>query len=89
MNTIDGIEQAIKQYILSEFLAGEDPAQLTDSTPLVSTGILDSIALLKLVLHLEQSFSISLEPDEADADHLNTIGQVAELVRSKLSRVSQ
>jgi acyl carrier protein len=77
------IEQSVKNYILSEFLPGEDPAQLTGSTPLITAGILDSIATLKLVSFLEETFSISLEPHEADAEHLDTIERIASLVRAK------
>jgi len=36
-------------YILKEFLPGEDPNELTDATPLVTGGILDSLATLKLI----------------------------------------
>ncbi len=77
------IEQSIKKYILDEFLPGEDAAQLTDTTPLMTTGILDSIATLKLMDFLEKNFSISLAAHEADAEHLDTIERIARLVRSK------
>jgi acyl carrier protein len=78
------IEQSIRTFILSEFLPDEDPAQLTDSTPLVTTGILDSVATLKLILFLEEKFSVTIEPHEADAEHLDTIELIAGLVRSKI-----
>jgi acyl carrier protein len=48
------IEQTIKSFILSEFLSDDDPANLTYATPLISGGILDSLATLKLVAFLEQ-----------------------------------
>ena len=78
------IRNTVKQYILEEFLPGESPEQLTDSTPLVSGGILDSIATLKLVAFLEEQFKIELAPHETDTDHLNTIADIAALVQSKL-----
>jgi acyl carrier protein len=79
----DNIKQILKSYILNEFLPGEDPAQLTDSTALVTTGILDSIATLKLVAFLEQEFSIGIQAHETDPEHMNTIEQIAKLVQSK------
>ena len=78
-----GIEQTIRDYILREFLPGEDPSQLTDETPLITSGIIDSIRTLKLVSFLEETFSITLEAHETDADHLNTVALVTELVQSK------
>jgi acyl carrier protein len=83
MANSDNIEATVKSYILSEFLPGEDPAQLTDTTPLITVGILDSIATLKLVGFLEQQFSISIDAHEADPEHLDTIELIAKLVRSK------
>ena len=80
------IEGSIKDFILAEFLPGEDPAALTDSTPLITAGILDSIATLKVVAFLEERFKISLEAHEADVDHMNTAADMARLVRSKLAK---
>lgn len=78
------IESTVRRYILDEFLPGEDPAALTDTTPLLTGGILDSIATLKLVAFLEQEFKIELAPHETDADHLDTIKHISALVQSKL-----
>ncbi|MEX0612843.1 MAG: acyl carrier protein [Pirellulales bacterium] len=77
------IESTVKDYILREFLPGEDPAELQDDTPLITGGILDSIATLKLVSFLEEQFGISIAAHEADVDHLNTIGDIARLVQEK------
>lgn len=77
------IEQKIKDYILNEFLPGEDPALLTDSVQLVRGGILDSIATLKLAGFLEEEFHIKLEAHEMSVDYLNTLPQIVQLVTSK------
>jgi len=77
------VEQQIKAYILEEFLAGEDPEQLTNTTPLITAGLLDSIATLQLVEFLETEFSITVAPNEADAEHLDTIERIAQLVATK------
>jgi acyl carrier protein len=77
------IKATVKTFILTEFLPGEDPTALTDTTPLMTTGILDSIAVLKLVTFLEKDFGITIEPHEAVVDNLNTISEMARLVMSK------
>ena len=79
----ESIKQAIKEFILSSFLPGEDPAALTDELPLISHGILDSIATLKLIMFLEDNFGISLESHEADKDHLDSLNRITALVASK------
>jgi acyl carrier protein len=81
--TMQEIRQAIKAYILKEFLPGENPAELTDTTPLISGGILDSLATIKLVFFLEQHFQITIEAHETMIDYLDTIADIAQLVQSK------
>ena len=77
------IKATLKTYILNEFLPGEDPAALTDTTALVTTGILDSLAVLKVMTFLEERFGISIKPREAVVDNLNTIPDIVRLVTSK------
>ncbi|MAF64641.1 MAG: acyl carrier protein [Planctomycetes bacterium] len=78
------VQASVKQFILSEFLPGEDAGELETTTPLVSAGILDSIATLKLVTFLEEQFSVQIDAHEADVDHLNTVEDISNLVLSKL-----
>jgi acyl carrier protein len=74
---------AVRDFILREFLPGEDPQKLTATTPLMSSGILDSIATLKLVMFIEQAFNVTIEPHESDQEHLNTLEAICGLVESK------
>jgi acyl carrier protein len=82
MNPLD-IKTTVKTFILNEYLPGEDPAALTDTTPLVTTGILDSIAVLKVVTFLENQFGITIQPHEAVVENLNTLSDIARLVMLK------
>ena len=77
-------KQAVKEYILSEFLQGVTPEEITDATPLITGGILDSIATLQLVTFLEERYGIRIEAYEADVEHLNTIVDIAKLIQSKM-----
>jgi acyl carrier protein len=78
-----GIHDTVKTFILDQFLPGEDPNELTDDTPLMTTGILDSLATLKLVTFLEEKFDIAVEAHEADAENLNTLELITDLVARK------
>lgn len=69
---------------MAEFLPGEDPAELTDTTPLISGGILDSIATLKLVMYAEEKYGVGFEPHEVDKENLDTLELITALLRSKL-----
>lgn len=77
------ISEPIRQFILQEFLPGERPEALKLETPLVTGGILDSIATLKLISFLEERFDIRLDAHEAGVDYMDTIASIASLVASK------
>ena len=81
----DSIESVVRSYILDQFLPGEDPAEMTGQTPLITGGILDSISTLKLVTFLEDRFGVILEAHEAGVDHLDTVDRIVELIESKLA----
>lgn len=78
------IKATVKSYILDEFLPGEDPDELTDSTPLITGGILDSISTVKLVAFLEDHFDVEFRAHEMNADYLDTLSDITDTVRSKL-----
>lgn len=82
--SVQEVKEVIKGYILKEFLPGENPAELTDSTPLITGGILDSLATIKLTVFLEERFQIQIQAHETMVDYLNTISDIAQLVQSKL-----
>ncbi len=77
---MDDVERLIHDFILREFLPGEDPDELKEETRLITGGILDSITTLKLVTFLEDHFAITIEAYEAGVEHLDTIHKIAELV---------
>jgi len=80
---MEDIVKVVHGYILNEFLPGEEPGELTDRTPLITGGILDSITTLKLVVFLEEHFGITVEAHEAGVEHLDSIGQIARLIAAK------
>jgi acyl carrier protein len=79
----DDVRTKIKAFLMSEFLPGEDPNELTDTTPLITGGILDSIATLKLVMFIEENYGVSFEPHEVDKENLDTIDRIVRLLKSK------
>ena len=81
--SVEEIKKVVKAYILEEFLPGEDPNELTYSMPLITGGILDSLATLKLVAFLEERFGVTFQAHETMVDYLNTIDDIANLVHSK------
>lgn len=78
------IKDYLRNYIVATFLPGESPENLTDDTPLRTSGILDSIKTLQLISHLEEKYGIQFEAHEAgNVATFDTIDGIAGLVEQK------
>lgn len=64
------IKKIIKEYILKDFLPGEDPDNLNDSTPLISGAIIDSVGILMMTSFLEERFNVKVEAHELIEENL-------------------
>ena len=83
MNSANDIGERLKSHILAEYLPGESPANLTSDTPLRTSGILDSIATVKLVSFIEATFNIELEAHETGVQNFDRIADIAALIVRK------
>jgi acyl carrier protein len=84
LNTTIDIETV--KAVVVETLGVEDRADALDATtPLLgSLPELDSMAVLELVLELENRFGITIEGEDVTADVFETLASLAEFVDGKL-----
>jgi acyl carrier protein len=68
--------------LLSEKLLVEVDSQDAD---LLKAGILDSLALIQLLLHLEERFGVKIPLDELEIEDLRSISSIARLVENQCS----
>ncbi len=80
------IEDAVKAFVLKEFLPGEPAENLDDSTPLIAGAIMDSIGIMKLVLFIDEKFGVEIEPEEMSSEFLGTIADIGKIVRAKTAQ---
>jgi acyl carrier protein len=77
------VKETIRQFILTTYLPGESPANLHDETPLRTSGVLDSLATLQLVMFVEREFGIELEAHETGDETFDRLADIAALVERK------
>jgi acyl carrier protein len=82
---MNNVMETVRDYVLREFLPGEEPSTLTAETPLISGGIIDSIDAVRLIVFLESEFGIEVEAFDADLDHLDTLAAIEKFVATKRS----
>jgi acyl carrier protein len=82
---MENVREEVRQYILSEFLPGEKPSNLHDDTPLRTSGIVDSLGMLRMVDFIEQRFRIEVEAYEASVENFDRIEDIAAFIDRKCS----
>jgi D-alanine--poly(phosphoribitol) ligase subunit 2 len=66
--------------LLSEKLLVEVDSPDAD---LLNAGILDSLALIQLLLHLEERFGVKIQLDELEIEDLRSISSIARMVENQ------
>jgi acyl carrier protein len=77
------MREQIKSIIVEKLLK-DDTIVIDDTTPLISSAIIDSISTLKLVDYLEKEFNVEFEPHEVDKDNLDSIELIENFIKSKM-----
>ena len=69
------------QYLKADLRV--DTSAIEDTTPLFSSGTIDSFAIVELMLFLEKSTGAKLSPDEITLDNLDTVQQILEFAAAR------
>ena len=77
------ISSSLRSFICEWFFVDEEI--LKDSTSFMERAIIDSTGFLELVEFLEQTFSITIEDDEAIPENLDSVANVRQYVLRKWS----
>lgn len=77
------IEREIESYVREKFEIGDDP-DLTLDTHLFDEGFVDSLGAVEIVNFVEQKFEIQITQKDLTLYPMNTINEIAEVVKSKV-----
>ncbi len=72
----------IKDFVVSNFLFG-DAGTLQNDTSFLSSGIIDSTGMLELIMFLENTYDIKIDPAEMIPDNLDSIDRIVQFLGRK------
>ena len=81
---MDQLKDTIREFIVSQYLPGEALENLRDDTPLLSSGILDSLAALGLVSFIEKQYGIELDVYDTSIEQFDRIEDIARAIGRKV-----
>ena len=79
------IKTEIREFVASHYLPDAPAETITDTMPLITSGIIDSIGMLALVDFIESSYDIEFMPREIDVYTLDTVERIESLIYAKQS----
>ena len=74
------ISKNLENFLLTEIAAGLNKKTIDPDEDLLSQGIIDSLGLMKLVSHMEESFDIKIIDEEIIPDNFQSINSMLRLV---------
>jgi acyl carrier protein len=74
------MKKLVLDYVKREYLEEGDDREVTDSTPLISGGIVDSFSMVSLKRFLEKKFVISIPDADASPEAFDTVNSIVSLV---------
>jgi acyl carrier protein len=81
----DSIAQEIRDFVVTNFLYGQEDHNLTSDQSLLENGIIDSTGVLELVAFLEQRFGIAVADRELLPENLDSVQNASAFVARKLA----
>lgn len=72
----------IREYLI-EHRATDQIGEFTDEESLLESGVIDSMAMVGLITHLEEAYGIGVDEDDMIPENFDSIGAIVSYVRRK------
>ncbi len=82
---MDEVTTVVLNYIVKEYLEEGDDREITETTPLISGGIVDSFSMVSLKRFLEKKYAIQIPDADATPQAFDTVRSIVALVRHFLA----
>jgi acyl carrier protein len=78
---MDEITKVVRDYIIREYLQEGDDREITEKTPLITSGIVDSFSMVSLLRFLEKKYAIDIPDAAATPEAFDSVERIVALVR--------
>ena len=87
MSTASTVAQQVREFIVENFLYGQERA-FKDDDSFLGEGIVDSTGVLQLVSHLEETYGITVEDEDLTPENMDSINSVVAYLSRKMNPVA-
>jgi acyl carrier protein/D-alanine--poly(phosphoribitol) ligase subunit 2 len=77
----DDLKNLIIDYVKREYLEEDSEEEVTENTPLITSGIVDSFSMVSLKTFLEKKFNIKIPDEKATPEAFDTVNNMINLLK--------
>jgi len=78
------VSHTLERFIVDELIMGDQQTRIDPDASLISSGVVDSLALLRLIAFVEEQFGVTVEDDEVMPENFETLNIIESFVSAKL-----
>lgn len=82
------MESIITEFIINEIHGGRSDLEINPADDLLSSSLLGSLDMMRLIDFLEQQFEIKVAPDEMTIDNFLSVEAMCTYLRTKISELA-
>ncbi len=84
--TAESILASVQAHIQKALPKESKGKEITRTTSLIKAGMMDSVAVLKMVDGFETEFGVEFDPSELSAEYLDTPDLIVKLLEQKIAK---
>ena len=78
------VSHTLERFIVDELMMGDQNTRIDPDASLINSGVVDSLALLRLIAFVEEQFGVTVEDDEVMPENFETLSIIESFVSAKL-----
>ena len=79
------IKQDLREYIINNFLFGDEDNSFNDDDSFMENSILDSTGILDIILFIEEKYGIKIEDNEILPENLDSLNNLEKFIKTKMN----
>jgi acyl carrier protein len=77
------IEEHVRQFVIDNFVFGEDHASFSNDDSFLEKGLVDSMGVLTLVEFVKEAYAIPIEDEELVPENWDSVSRIAAFIQTK------
>lgn len=79
------LRDQIRNFIVENFLFGDEAPLTSDEQSLLDTGIIDSVGVMELVSYLESDHGLQIQDEDLVPENLDSVANLESFIRRKVA----